>query len=315
MTSPIRSLSFGFVALAAAALVAETSAQCCSPVGVVPQATVAYSPVIYQTQSTYNGWYPGKYLTDFTRSLFAPRTSTSYVAGYAPAAAPSSYVAGYAPAYTPSATYQTAYRPTYPASYGPVMSSLAYGVSRPVTLSPVITSSCTSCCSSGCDACGGVTQAVYDAPLSSGCASCSSQPVYTSPSTQLAPTPAGPSPSYSEPQPALGPNDNPTPERAFKPNADTPALSDPNSGISIDANEASGDSGAYWQAPPLFDSRDRVTQKLAAPVWQAVYRQPLEGAASAQATSSRSSVEPASSAPRVRGAHQVGSTGWGATGN
>lgn len=277
----------------------QASAQCAVPQPIAAQPTVAYSPVVYQTQVQSDRWYPGKYLTDFTRSVFGPRTTTTYTAGYAPVAAAPAAASPYTVGYAPSPVYQTAYRPTYPISYGPIASPLVQSVSRPVVLSPVIGSSCNACCSAGVGTSSGVSQSVYDAPLSPGCSNCTSTPVYSQPSGPLTPTPAGPDSIYREPPPALGPTDNPAPERSLK-----PALTDPNSGISIDADEASGDSGAYWQAPPLFDARDRVTQKSPAPVWQAVYRRPVgEQAARAQATAAST---------RVRGAHQQGAAGWGA---
>lgn len=295
MISPVRSLIACTAVLTAAA--PDALAQCCPQPTAMPQ-TVAYAPVApvaYQTTVQREGWYPGKYLAQFSRNVFSPLTSTSYTTSYAPTYNATPYTAGYAPTYTPTATFQTAYRPTYPITYGPVVGGpIVQGVARPVTLSPVIASSCNACCATGCDACSGVSQAVYAAPLSSGCSSCGetttydSQPVYTSPSAPLSPTPA-------DPQPALGPQDNPPAERSFK-----PELSDPNSGISTEADEASSESGAYWQAPPLFDPRDRVTQKSPAPVWQAVYRRPAEQqVTTARATSATS-----------RGAHQVGASGW-----
>ncbi|MEO1498486.1 MAG: hypothetical protein AAFV43_15185 [Planctomycetota bacterium] len=294
MIASVRLLACSAVAFACLGA-ADAAAQCCPQ----PQ-TVAYAPVappVYQQTVVQNtGWYPGKYLTDFTRNLFRPRTTTTYATGYAPAFSPTPYAAGYAPL----ATQQSVYRPTYPITYGPVVGGpMVQGVARPVTLAPLVQSpvvtSGYNACGTGCDACGGVSQAVFDAPLSSGCGSCGEssayggQPVFASPNTPLAPTPA-------EPQPMLGPNDNPPAERSFKPD-----LNDPNSGISTETDNASGDSGAYWQAPPLFDPRDRVTQKAAAPVWQAVYRKP--------ATATRPTARP--TATNRRGAHQLGAAGWG----
>ncbi len=288
--------------LGATARIAD--AQCCAPAA-VPTAvpTVAYSPVVYQqAPGRYNGWYPGKYLINFTRGLF--NAPAAYSAGYAPAYAPSyaggAYTAGYAPAY--SARY-AAYRPTYPLTYGAVQhraayAPLTYSVARPVTLAPVTSACCNTCgvstCHGGCD--NGIAQAAYAAPLaSSGCSSCQSggNAYYdSSPSRNV------PSSSYSEPRPALAPSDNPAADRSL---LNKPALPEVMDGAT-EASDASG--GAYWQAPPLFDPRDRLTQHSAAPVRLAVHKQVM--ATSPEPRAPRQ--QPL--APRQRGAHQTGSTGW-----
>lgn len=286
----------------------EASAQCCG----APAPTVAYSPVVaapvapvVQATTVSNGWYPGKYLTDFTRSVFGLNQTTTYAAGYAPAA----YTAGYAPAYsvgyapTPytagyAPTYQTAYRPTYPATYGAVVQS----VSRPVVLSPVV--SAPAACGA-CNACGGVEQAYYGAAPSTGCSSCNAGASYAAP---LPAASAAPSSVYPEPRPALGPQDNPAPERSiqqrpaydeFDTEFDEPEYDD-----SIPTDPAAANE--YWRAPPLFaPPSNRVTRRLhPAPAQVAVYRRAPE----TRRTAYRPTAEPAAAAPKV---HRLSSDGWG----
>lgn len=295
----------------------EASAQCCG----TPAPTVAYSPVIaapvapvVQATTVSNGWYPGKYLTDFTRSVFGMNQTTTYSAGYAP----SPYTAGYAPAYsagyapsysvgyapTPytagyAPTYQTAYRPTYPATYGAV----AQSVSRPVVLSPVV--SAPAC--GACNSCGGVEQAYYGAAPSSGCSSCSAGASYEVPATT--------SPVYAEPRPALGPQDNPASERSIRtqrPEFDefdtkydeTDADFDDNYNDSIPTDPAAAND--YWRAPPLFTPpSNRVTRRAhPAPAQTAVYRR----APQTRRTAFRPSDEPAAPAAKV---HRLSADGWG----
>ncbi|MEN0111440.1 MAG: hypothetical protein AAF805_12025, partial [Planctomycetota bacterium] len=207
-------------ALAVTPSLAQTGACCGAPAPTVayspvvaPTPTVAYAPVtpppVVQTTTVSDSWYPGKYLSDFTRSLFGGgrSTTTTYTAGYAPyTAGYAPYTAGYAPAYQPAA--RVMYRPTYPATYGPVVQS----VSRPVVLSPVVS---TPTCNA-CDPCSGVAQASYLAPATSNCASCSAAPPSFS-SAPLTPTPAVP--GSGTPQPMLGPTENPDLDRSnqFKP--------------------------------------------------------------------------------------------------
>lgn len=300
-------LALAVTALAAAPSLAQTGACCGAPAPTVayspvvtPTPSVAYAPVtpapvapVVQTTTVSSGWYPGKYLTDFTRSLFGGgrSTTTTYTAGYAP------YTAGYAPAYQPATN--VLYRPTYPASYGPVVQS----VSRPVVLSPVVSAPVCN----ACDPCSGVSQAAYQTPGVSDCASCASGgsvysagPSYSS--GPLTPTPAGP--NGSTPQPMLGPSENPDQDRSdlFKPSpADSiDDLLDP----PVDEAAASGD---YWGAPPLFQgpaNSNRVTSRHPAPVHQAVYREPT----SAAWTSAKAPAE----APRVI---RLDAAGWRAGSN
>lgn len=249
----------------------DAVAQCCST------QTVGYSPVVYQQTSTaYTGWYPGKWLGNF---LFGrPAVTTTYSAGYAPTSYATPYTAGYAPTYT----YQTAYRPTYPATYGPVVQT----VSRPVVLSPVV-SSCSGC-ATGCDACStcGVAQAVYDSP-STGCTNCAQGATYYEPSAS----------TYSEPSraPTLAPQDNPPAERSM---LEKPELPETESD-SFDSTEEGFDSdNAYWEAPKLFNPNDKTASRVTVPVRNAVYKKPAPAyAASASVAAGKPS-------------HQVGASGW-----
>ena len=264
------------------ALGSQSAAQCC------PTPSVAYSPVVYQqTTTAYTGWYPGKWAGQWLRNVFGrPTVATTYAASYAPG-----YTTSYAPAcntgcatpysvgYAPATSFRTAYRPTYPITYGPLVRT----VSRPVVLSPVV-SSCNGCVT-GCDACNncGVTQAVYNAP--SNCPSCVGGATYYEPARSSA---------SSTPAPSLAPSDNPPAERSMlqKPEiqgAETPA---------IDMPETEASSDAYWEAPKLFDPQDRTAQNsVTVPIRRAVYKMP--------ASSSWS--QPA---PRSASAHQVGASGW-----
>lgn len=271
----------------------ECSAQCCGP-----QPTVAYSPVVaapavQTTTVVRDGWYPGKWLSGFSQSLFG--SSTAYTTNYAPYSAgyaPSPYTAGYAPSaytvgYAPSpftAGYaQTAYRPVYPATYGAVAygpAPLVQTVSRPVVLSPVVSAS-------PCGGCG-VQQAGYYP--STGCNSCSSgscspsvpsygpSPASVYGSGDYSPNDYGSSPV--EPQPAL-PADASVPPReqsidVRRPEVDVDNDDTFNDDFDLD-NRTEGDPAAandYFSAPPLFPPANRVTQRSAhpAPARMAVYK-------------------------------------------
>ncbi|MEO0530253.1 MAG: hypothetical protein AAF266_06695 [Planctomycetota bacterium] len=312
MRPTVLALSVALVACYAQA----ADAQCCG----TPAPTVAYSPVVaapaapvVQATTVSNGWYPGKYLTDFTRSLFGLNQTTTYTAGYAPVP----YTAGYAPTYsvgyapTPytagfAPTVQTAYRPTYPASFGPVVQS----VSRPVVLSPVVSApACNACNSCGaCDACGGVEQAYYAAAPSAGCSSCNAGASFSAPIQSAAPSP---SPAFGEPRPALGPLDNPASERSIQ--TQRPELNEFDSEFpepefndndSVPSDPAAAND--YWGAPPLFaPPSNRVTRRThPAPTQVAVYRQAPE----TRRTAYRPASEPATVAPKV---HRLSADGWG----
>lgn len=296
-------MSFALLALAAGPSV-DASAQCCGT------PTVAYSPVLaapaptVATTTVSEGWYPGKALANFSRSLFGwNRVNTTYTTGYAPyTAGYAPYTAGYAPytvgyAATPrysvgyAPTYQVAYRPTYPASYGPV--AYTQTVSRPVVLSPVVSAPACDTCSvgcGGCNACGGVEQATYLAAPSSSCSSCAAggsvTPSYDSGS------------SFVEPRPTLAPNDNVPAERSIEvQRPDSDDAFDDNDSFEYDNNfndqKTPTDPAAandYWRAPPLFaPPSNRVTQRShPAPAKMAVYRRPAD----AQATAFRRPVPP-----------------------
>lgn len=261
---------------------AEAQAQCC------PQPTVAYSPVVAApvVQTTVStGWYPGKYLTDFTRSVFGINdTTTTYTAGYAPyTAGYAPYTAGYAPytaGYAPPAvgyaptshtaayTPQVAYRPTYPATYGAVAAPQT--VNRPVVLSPV--TSAPAC--DACSACGGIEQVSYGAP-SGGCSSCASGASSASYEDSYEDSYTVPADDY-EPRPQLAPDAQVAPERSMlqKPEDEDFQFEEDRK----DATE--GDPAAaneYWRAPPLFPPSNRVTKRShPAPTSMAVYHRPAD---------------------------------------
>lgn len=254
------SLRFALPLVALAGLTFADSARaqsCCAPAVAAPAPTVAYSPVVAQTTQV-TPWYPGRNIIEFTRDLFAPRVTTGTVvtAGYAPTVAPVA-----APA------LQTTYRPVYPVTYGPVTTARTFvarpviqTVARPVVLSPVQQVTAMSPCCDPCSACStcGVSQAVYDAPLSTGCSSCASGGV--SSFDTVAPTTAPSTSRPLEPRPALGPEDNPPADRSIFNRPEVPPLPE-------EADEDAAESGAFWEAPPLFDPKDRLTRRNPAPVW------------------------------------------------
>lgn len=263
--------------LAAAVLAAPASSavaqSCCAPTTtfapVAPTAvqTTAYSPVVVQQVQT-TPWYPGRNLIEFTRDLFAPRTTVT--AGYAPtyAAAP----VATAPVAAPVTAYRTTYRPVYPVTYGPVVTGRTFvarpvvqTVARPVALAPVQVSACSPCsvCDTGCSACG-VAQASFAAPAS-GCSSCAGGAT----TTYLDSAPAASVPA-AEPQPALGPQDNPPAERSMLNRPEVPAFPEEADDQATDA------SGAFWEAPPLFDPSDRITRRGRVPASFAVQQQAVE---------------------------------------
>lgn len=307
----MRFSAFAILTASILAVPGVCSAQCCGQQPVV-QPTVAYSPVVaaptVQATTVSTGWYPGKYLTDFTRGLFGYNRTTTYTTNYAPyTAGYAPYTAGYAPSYAvgyaPSpytAGYaQTAYRPVYPATYGAVSyapAPLTQTVSRPVVLSPVVSASpcggCGACdsCSTGCSACG-VEQAGYYP--SSGCSSCgtgSCTPSAPSYSPSPSPSYGGGSP-YPEPQPAL-PSDANVPPREQSIDVRRPEVDDTfDDNYDLD-NRTEGDPAAandYFNAPPLFPPANRVTQRRAhpAPTRTAVYKRAPSTTPTAYRTSDR----------------------------
>ena len=262
-----------FPVAVALAAIAFASAGPCFAQSCCGQPTVAYSPVVaappvQQVTTVNNGWYPGKYLTDFTRSVFG-LNRTTYVTNYAPTAspytvgyAPTPYTAGYAP------TVQTAYRPVYPATYGPITyapAPLTQSVSRPVVLSPVVSASpCDYGACSACSSCG-VAQAGF-APAG-GCSSCNAAS-YDAPAD---------SSYYPEPQPALPRDANVPATRERSIDVNRPELDDSfDEPFEFDDSEPAADPAAandYFNAPPLFPPSNRVTQRAhPAPVRTAVYK-------------------------------------------
>lgn len=242
------------IACAAAAAVCITSnlasAQCATCA--VPYA--AASPVVYNNYTTYDGWYLGKYIGRLGQRLFGPAPTAAYTAAYpASYGYPSTYAAGYAPSYN----YAAAYAPNYSyASYAPSCSTCgtspcacAQTTYRPVVMSPVCDSCCTPTCSTcnSCPTCSGVSQATYDAPVTSNCPTCNTSTYIESPS-------------------ASAPSLNTAPPQTYR---ETDRL-DP-----IPANESSTTGQANdFDAPMLLDPNDKLTKRPTAPVWTAVYKQP-----------------------------------------
>ncbi|QDU90039.1 hypothetical protein Pla175_34380 [Pirellulimonas nuda] len=309
-----------------------------SPVVQAPVMQPAPQPVVWQTQTTTarDGWYPGKVIGN----LFRPRATTTVTTNYAPAApsfvpVTAGYVpqtVGYAPqmvSYAPTATsYTAAYRPTFPPSY-----SLAMEVPLQTVYRPIVEPACNSCgtdpcgCTScampvtmsapGCSSCGQASTAAFAAP-SSGCASCSAPASFSS---NVAPSyyeePAGQSyvPQNSgqpTPAPSLGADENPAAERSVLEKPPVEPQIDPQaepsdlgpSGTSIE------DSSTYFEAPQLYDPRDRTTRRPTAPVWNAVYEKPADSG-----TVHRTSLRVESEAPAPVRRTQVGFEGWTSAAN
>ncbi|TWT90009.1 hypothetical protein Mal64_03910 [Pseudobythopirellula maris] len=300
------------LAVMAGPLAAASRAQCAT----CPTPTVAYSPVVYQ-QTEYTGWYPGKYLGDFTRNLFSPYRST-YTTSYAPTAytagyAPTSYTAGYAPStysvgYRGAPTaYRAAYQPTYPVSYYAGYAPVVQSVYRPVTLQPVCQSvsyapSACSGCSTGCSSCG-VTTASYEPSYATG-SSCSSCAPSASSSSSVY--------DYNSNQPSLAPEAEVPVNRQL----DKPVYDEDDSVL----NNADETSGAYFEAPKLFLPSDRTTKRPTAPVWTAVYEGQTKGRLTAHTAThtTRTAHRPLADQPvasnqatsRPAKGPQVGASGW-----
>lgn len=273
----------------------DSHAQCCGTPTVAYSPVVAAAPAPVVAQTTYNdGWYPGKALGNLSRNLFGGgTTTTTYTAGYVPytAAYAPSYSVGYAPTPYYAGYATTAYRPTYPATWGAVAYTPAVQtVSRPVVLSPVVQAPACS----ACDACSGVAQASYLLAPSSTCSSCNSASDYVIESGAYESTLE---PAPYEPAPALAPTDNPPPTRSQRPEFDdTDSILDEDPKTPTDA----ASSNEYWKAPPLFaPPANRVTQIThPAPVHTAVYRQPVEN-------------HPATFEPTPAGkTHHLSADGW-----
>ncbi len=282
----------------------------------VAQPTVAFSPVVpsapspvvYQTYRPYSGWYPGKYLARAITWPFRDRTTVAPV-GVAPVAT--------APLATPTSTFVTAaYRPTYPltytASYAPTVQTLA----RPVTLTALSPCGCGPVCgcTSPCSTCatGGVTTAGFESGYNGGCSNCAAATfdARAATSAPLQPTPA----------PALSPNAAVPEQRVNRPNFEKfnqgPAEVSPNDDSVLRTNGIESPAGpdaaesSWWDAPELFDARDRSAQRHrsqqpTAPVWNAVYHK--TAARTVQQAGYRSNPTPA---PVAKRNVQVGASGW-----
>lgn len=293
MAATMKCLLSGLVAVAVVGLAtADAKAQCAT----CATPTVAYyqpaQPVAYQTYYR-SGWYPGYWLDRANYAVWGrPRVVAAYptYAAYRPA-----YTVGYAPA--TYAAYGSGCSTC--ASYAPACSSCSSCSSspcsscdtcttcaRPVTLTsqvvlrPVCGSACSSCgpaCSScsSCDSCSScgtaatVMPVAYSAPAAAPCTNCGIP-------NQVA-APAGPAPnSYiQQPQPSLAPGDNPPSERTFlKEPANGSIEPTPSAEGSEESNE---NSATYMEAPQLFNPSDRTAQRVAAPVWNAVYHKTASG--------------------------------------
>jgi hypothetical protein len=240
------STKFGIACAAMAALcLTATSVQAQCTTCAVPQ--VAYSPVVYNNYTTYDGWYLGKYVGRLGRRIFGPAPAPAYQVGYAPtyAAYPQTYAASYAP------TYAASYAPAC-TTCGTSPCACAQTTYRPVVMQPV--TECTTCYAPACNTCNtcssGVTQATYDAPAASSCPTCN-----TSSYVQ----------STVESSPPSLPSTGTAPPRTFQ---ETDRM-DP-----IPAEESADDQNADWNAPMLLDPNDRLTKRPTAPVWTAVYKKP-----------------------------------------
>ncbi len=243
---------------------------CATPTVAYYQPTVAYQPVA--TQVVRTGWYPGRWFDRMRMRRWGVSTAATptYAVGYAPAgyaqygAAYTPYTAAYA--YAPT-SYTAAYRP-YVTSYAPLARTAYYypaatTVARQVVMRPMVSAcnacgtACVSCSScSSCD--GGVSQAVYGAPVS-GCSTCAvgtSVPTYSGGSTVGPPTP----------QPQLAPNEG-TPESSLY---ESQRLE--SNGPTLDPSPES-DPSTYYEAPKLFNPRDRTANRPSVEVHNAVYSQ------------------------------------------
>jgi len=270
----MRLVSVGLFAVAIVGISPAVHAQCCSPMQQVtyrpiqqvayqPVQQVAYQPVqqvVYQPTVAYQprrGWYPGKLLDKWRLRRYGVSTAAApaYTAGYSP------YTAGYAPytaAYSPYTAgyspYVTSYAPLSRTSYYPVATTAA----RPVLLRPTVAMSpvIASCCSP-CSSCGtGVNQAAYGQPASPcpSCAGAASTPIYSN----------SPSVGQTTPQPQLQPNE-PTPAGSSTYESNRPTT---------EAPATQNDKSTYFEAPKLFNPRDRTASRTSVDVIPAVYTQP-----------------------------------------
>ena len=221
----------------------------------VPAAASTNSP------STYVAAYPSTYVASYPSTYVASYPST-YVASY-----PSTYVASY---------------PTYTASYAPTVSyaSPCSTCVQQVTMRPVCET-----CPTPCDPCAscavgstyGVSQTSYEQP--SGCATCGA--VVTPGSQQGAPANGTAQPEL-EPSVEVGPRstyqqrpvNGEQPPVEPEPGTDTDD-GDLESGFQGEKAESS-DGSTFFEAPELFNPKDRTAQRHIAPVRTALYEQPVE---------------------------------------
>ncbi len=259
----MRLVSACLFAVAIVGLSPAVQAQCCSPVQQIayqPIQQVAYQPVqqiAYQPTVAYQprtGWYPGKLLDRMRLRRYGVSTAAApaYTAGYAPyTAAYSPYTAAYSP-------YVTSYAPlTRTSYYQPAVTTVARPVLlRPtVAMSPVVSSCCSPC--SPCATCAtGVSQAVYTEPASPcvGCAGAASAPVYSN----------SPSVGPATPQPQLQPNE-PTPAGSSTYESNRPES---------ESSTLQNNKSTFFEAPKLFNPRDRTASRTGVDVVPAVYSQP-----------------------------------------
>lgn len=246
--------NYGLACVAAAAFcLAASSAQAQCSTCVTPQ--VAYSPVVYNSYTTYDGWYLGKYIGRMGQRIFGTAPAPAYQVGYAPAygAYPQTYAASYAPTYS-----YASYAPSCN-TCGTSPCGCAQTTYRPVVMQPVTSCAtcyapaCSPCNSCGtCDTCSsGVTQATYDAPVSSSCPTCNTSSYVQS--------------DYESSAPSL-PSNATAPPQTFR-------ESDRVDPIPVDESSVD-DQNADWNAPMLLDPNDRITKRPTAPVWTAVYKKP-----------------------------------------
>ncbi len=269
------------ILIAHSALAPETTAQCTS-CGVP---TVGYQPVAYQS---YARWYP-RYRWNRPRWRFDRRV--------------------YPVTYTP--VVQTVARPVMMTSYygQPACSSCAGQqiVSRPLTYcnpcsacSPCSTCSpcsacspCSTCVTSACSTCGvSPCSCPTRGTSSTDCPNCatttttSTPSTYTAPATQVQPTPA------TQVQPTLAPDENPPVQRTLRPETtDETADSSAKAADKVDNSNTSSSSSNFFEAPELFNPRDRVTQYSNPPVRMAVYQKPATTSGTSNATTHRAQAE------------------------
>jgi len=270
-SSICRSICFVLVGVVSAAASVGTApaahAQCdtcATPTVAYYQPTVAYQPVA--TQQVRTRWYLGRFFDRWrmrrwgVSTAAVPTYAATYTAGYAPnTAAYTPYRAAYA--YAPT-SYTAAYRP-FVTPFAPLTRTAFYypaatTVARQVVMSPVV-SACDAC---GCDPCArpacGVSQAVYGAPVS-GCSTCAA-------GTSVPTFSGGPTVGPATPRPELAPNEG-VPDSSFY-----ESQRQESNETTIDPLPES-DSSTYFEAPKLFDPRDRTANRPSVDLHDAVYRQ------------------------------------------